>query len=445
MPRGAGPALAAAAGAAIVAAVAQLGADLGWAAELGRLIVDRGSIPDGIPFAAAPSHGWPNVPVVGEVLLGLLWNGLGSRGLMLAQAAASAAAFAVVAADARAAGARGLQTPAALALVALGGLSTLAVVRVQLFSLALFPGLVYLLRAEARVASRRIWLLVPLVAVWTNLHGGVLLGVLVAATYLVFHRARTELGTAAAVLAAALLALCATPALHRTVAYYAGVFGNEAAARGVGLWARPSLHSALDVLLLVSAAALVVLALRARPPLWEILCLAGLSVATLMAGRNGIWLLLFAAPRAATALPDRLAERPRRNLAAAALAAGAVTAFAYGVVRDPANAHASHSLVEDALARAGGSAVLATPALAEQLILAGGRVWISNPLDAFPEEDQAVYLDWLEGLPSGDALLRRVSVVAAQANSPPARRLEHDPRFAESASDGAAIVFVRAG
>ena len=51
----------------------------------------------------------------------------------------------------------------------------LLVVRSQLFSLALFPLLVLLLRGEARAPSRRIWLLVPLVALWSNLHGGVLL------------------------------------------------------------------------------------------------------------------------------------------------------------------------------------------------------------------------------------------------------------------------------
>jgi hypothetical protein len=440
MARRGGPALAAAAGAAIVAAVAQLGADLGWAAELGRLIVDRGSIPDGLPFAAAPSDGWPNVPVAGEVVLGLLWDGLGRRGPMLAQAAAAATAFGVVAADARAAGARGLQTAAALVLVGLGALSTLAVIRIQLFSLALFPCLVYLLRAEARSPSRRVWLLVPLIALWSNLHGGVLVGVLVAATYLVAERARTERATAAAVLVLLVAAVCATPALHRTVAYYAGVLGNEAAARGAGLWARPSLHSALDVVLLISSAALVALAVRARPRLWELLCLLGLSVATLAAARNGLWLVLFAAPRAATAVPLRFAGRRAGRLMAAAAAACAATAFAYGVARGPTDAGASDRLVTDAVRLAGGSPVLATPAIAEQIILAGGRVWIANPLDAFRHTDQERYLDWLDGpgaVPAG------VSVVAAQAGSPPALRLAQDGRFAAASRDGSGIVFVR--
>lgn len=438
-----GTALAAASGAAVVAVFAQFGADVGWATELGRLIVVHRSIPDGVPFAGAPSGGFPNPLVGGETVLGLLWDGLGGRGLLLGQAAAAATAFAVVAADARAAGARGIQTAAALVLVVLGGLSTLAVIRIQLFSVAAFPCLVYLLRAESRSPSWRVWLIVPLVALWANLHGGVVLGTVVAATYLVIDRARSQPATALPILALLVPALCATPALYETVSYYARAFGNAGAERGIGLWARPSLHSTFDLLLLISAAALVALAVRARPRPWELLCLFGLSVATLLAARNGFWLLLFAAPRAAAAVPRWFAPELRGHLPTAALAAAAVTAFGYGVASGPLNSAATDRLIQDALGRAGGGPILASPAIAEQIILAKGRIWIANPLEAFRHRDQERYLDWLDGRPSGDALLSRVSVVATQAGSPPALRLARDRRFVVSSSDGAAILFVR--
>ena len=69
---------------ALVASVGVIGADLLWLVALGREIVDSGDIPDGVPFAAAPSSDWPNVPVLAELSL---WaaNGAGERGLLAAQ------------------------------------------------------------------------------------------------------------------------------------------------------------------------------------------------------------------------------------------------------------------------------------------------------------------------------------------------------------------------
>ena len=95
------------------------------------------------------------------------------------------------------------------------------VVRAQLYSIALFPLLVLLLRSEAARPSRRIWLAVPMVALWANLHGGVLVGFCILAAYLVLKRHRRI--EAACVLAASAAALLATPALLHTVGYYAAV------------------------------------------------------------------------------------------------------------------------------------------------------------------------------------------------------------------------------
>src|SRR5262249_20836984 len=153
-------------------------------------------------------------------------------------------------------------------------------VRSQLFSIALFPLLVLLLRDEARLPSRRIWLLVPLVALWSNLHGGVLTGLAVAAAYLLFERLRREPLVAVGVRASSALDLCATPALWHWGDYYAGVLGNEAARRGVGLWARLSPTSGLDIAFLICAVLVVAAALRSRPRVWEWVALAGLTVLT---------------------------------------------------------------------------------------------------------------------------------------------------------------------
>src|SRR5580765_8068656 len=129
------------AGSALCASVAVAGADARWLDALGAVIARAGHIPSSIPYAAAPSHDWVNVPVLGELVFHLLWAIGGEHALVVAQAAAVAA------------------------------------------TLPLFALLVLLLRSDARAPSRRIWLLVPLVALWSNLHGGVLAGLFVATLY----------------------------------------------------------------------------------------------------------------------------------------------------------------------------------------------------------------------------------------------------------------------
>src|ERR1700722_1625471 len=135
---------------AVAALLATVGADARWLAALGHVIVQRGSIPSGVPFAAAPTGHWPNA-----LVLGGLERALGDRGLVLAQLLAVGAAMAVLARDSRLGGAQPAGIAVALMLAAVGTMPSLAIVRAQVFSLVLFPVLCVLLRAEARSASRR--------------------------------------------------------------------------------------------------------------------------------------------------------------------------------------------------------------------------------------------------------------------------------------------------
>ena len=50
--------------------------------------------------------------------------------------------------------------------------------------------------------------------------------------------------------------------------------------------------------------------------------------------------------------------------------------------------------------------VLADPVLGQQVVLAGGRVWVDNPVDAFRRSDQQLYVDWLAGKASGAPAVR---------------------------------------
>ena len=426
---------------AISALLGAVAADARWLAALGGYVVRHGSIPDFVPFAAAPSHDWANVPVLAELAFHALDAVGGDRALVVAQVVAVAVAFSLLVADARRAGADDSRTTVVLLLLIPATLAELANVRSQLFSIALFPLLVLLLRAETARPSRRIWLLLPLIALWSNLHGAVLTGVAVAGAYLIFERFRREPLVAIGVLAGSLLAVFATPALWRTGDYYAGVLGNEAARRGVGLWAPLSPSSGLDIALVVCAVLVVAAALRSRPRLWEWIALAGLALLTARTARGGIWLVFFAATPAALGLGRGGGARSRLAFPAAVVL---VALAVVGIAREPRELGARDAVLRQALADAGGTPILATDILAEQVALAGGRIWIGNPIDAFSRHDQRLYLDWLLGKPRGDAALAHAPrVVLVQPGTKAAKRLARLGVMHEVARDDGAVLYER--
>ena len=427
---------------ALAALLFRIGADAQWLAALGRVVDARHAVPAGVPFALAPTAHWSNTVVLGELIFGGLENAFGDGGLMLAQLLAVTAALAVLTLDARAGGASRGGTATALLLAGVGALPSLAIARGQLFSLALFPMIALLLRAESRRPSRRIWWVVPLLALWSNLHGAVLLGLLVLFVYLVLERGRHEPPLAVAVAVAASLALLATPAGLGTVGYFRGVLSNVAAQRGLGMWAPLSLTTPLDLLLILCALPLIHRAWRSRPVRWELAVGAILILLTIKAQRDGVWLLMFLTVPAARTLAARRAL-PALAPIAAVLAVLALTA---AVVRGPVSLGASPSLLAGALKSAAGSPILADGAIDEQVALAGGRIWAGNPIDAFPRRVQTAYLDWVNGDAAGtSAITQAVRVVLVSRGTLTQALMARMPGFAPARSDARAVLYERIG
>jgi hypothetical protein len=75
------------------------------------------------------------------------------------------------------------------------------------------------------------------------------------------------------------------------------------------------------------------------------------------------------------------------------------------VVRGPASSGAPKTLIARAVTLARGTPILAEDVEAEQIALAGGRIWVGNPIDAFSQDDQITYLNWIDGRASGQAAL----------------------------------------
>ena len=434
------PGLVAAALACYLAPRMLTGADTMWMVAIGDRIAATGSLPTGVPFAAADTSSWPNVPVLGELILYWAYSAT-AAGLAFALLVLTVVTLVTLAHQALEMGAHSAATAFSLALVAIGMLPTFGVIRAQMLSLVPFALLIVLLRSESRAPSRRIWLVVPLIAVWGNLHGGVLVGVALTGCYLAFSRLRATPVTALLVGLASLTSVWVNPALLRTGHYYLGVLSNEAARRGTELWARPDLGSVFDVLMLLAAVVLGLAAvIRGRLQGWELVAVIGMAVATATSARHGMWLLLFLLGPGALGLTHLVRRNDSRGRAPLSPHSAedsersrsgrtsriVVRAFTLGltavaVVTVLGRSSVLQGPVETVNAiktLAGGQIVLAPEPLAEDLAAAGVTVWASNPIDAFRPEDQAAYLDVWLGRDGGRRAIQDSDVVVAQPGSP---------------------------
>jgi hypothetical protein len=403
--------------AAFFAAFVRVGGDWDWLVAMGDHVRATRSVPDSVPFAEADTSGWHNVPVLAEVLASLVHD-LGAPAAVYLHLVLSAVALTVLAVACRQRGASDAAAAWALAATVLGGLAAFGVVRAQTLSLVPFALLVALLARQSTHADRKIWLAVPLIALWGNLHGAALLGTCVLGAHLLFGRLRRRPLESIGVGVAALAALCVTPQGWRTPVYYATVFDNVAAQRGEGLWARPSIGEPLDVLMLIAGAGLAVGFLRVRRPLWEYVAVAGLVVATFSAARHGVWLVvLLAVLSARPAAGSRRRSLPVRTPVALAVLASAV-ALPLAALRGDDLLGARPADVAAIAEVAGAGVVLAPAPLSEALSVAGVTLWAGNPLDAFSHEDQAAYLDFLSGAEGLTVGVRDADLVVTQEGSP---------------------------
>jgi hypothetical protein len=171
--------------------------------------------------------------------------------------------------------------------------------RAQSFAMPLFALLVWLLARDVRTPDRRIWLVIPLLALWANLHGSVLL-----ASALVLLRCAIAVGEAArardwpslrrplALGVAAALAPLATPYGPAMVSYYTGTATNGAFTKYVTEWQGTTLRAWPAYFLFAAVALVAVLRPEIRLRLFDKLCLVVLVIAGIDATRNIVWLPL---------------------------------------------------------------------------------------------------------------------------------------------------------
>lgn len=141
----------------------------------GTDILRAGGIAGADPYSFTADRTWINHEWLAEVIMAAAYAAAGAAGLVLLKVAAIAASLWCVCLVTRRDGA----TPRAAAILAVftlaGVMSRTQAVRPQLFSVICFAALLLILRrAEARIAL--LWLAVPLLAFWANVHGGWVVG-----------------------------------------------------------------------------------------------------------------------------------------------------------------------------------------------------------------------------------------------------------------------------
>jgi hypothetical protein len=386
---------------AVVSGFVLIGADLMWIVSVGDAAREMGRIPTEVPNLVAPQVEWRSPDALAQLFLSLVhswgWAALPALNVLIVFLT-----LVVLVVDGRRSGGSDVRLAVAVTLVVVGAASTFVVVRFPMLSLVPFVVLVLLLREWDRGQIRAIWWVPPLMVVWGNLHGALLVGLSVLGVFVLFAgrkgiRARALAG------GASLLSLVLTSAGLSTPHYYVTALSNEAAQRGTDLWARPDLTNPFDIVLVASAALLLAMAARGLRR-WEWFVVAGLAVGTVLAARNGVWLLLFLAPVAAVrtprsvAVPDSLRPLNRRVIAAATvycLGLGAVVGIQLarreGDVQPPGT-----ELVPVVRDLASDGVVIAVEPEAETFAQAGVQVWIANPIDAFDPQDQREFLDFLQ-------------------------------------------------
>jgi hypothetical protein len=149
----------------------------------GRLILATGHFIKTDPFNySVPNHVWLHHEWLSEVIDAGIFARFGVLGLKLLKFACSAAVvvFVVLAI---------VETGASITIqLAVTLLTALAIAlemqyRPQMFSFVFFSGFVWLLTRANYGGRAPLWIGVPLLALWSNLHGGFIIGVLAIATY----------------------------------------------------------------------------------------------------------------------------------------------------------------------------------------------------------------------------------------------------------------------
>ena len=278
----------------------------------------------GIPhhdLLTAMSHGdrWIDQQWLGQLLtFGL--DRIGGPGVLAAVAVAlTAGSFGALTIAARRLGAHGRALLLLMPLTAYPFFAQSWQLRTQSFAYPLFAAVVLLLIQDSRRPSRRVYLVLPLLLVWGNVHGSAILGAALISLRGILSaweargsvEARRWVRPVVLTLVAPAL-LLVTPYGVDIASYYRGTLLNPAFTELATEWQPVTSDPALAVPLFLLAALALWTFLRhaGASTLWERAALILLLVAGAMAVRNVVWVALAAVPIVGVSLARSVPSGP---------------------------------------------------------------------------------------------------------------------------------------
>jgi len=274
-----------------------LGGD-GWLALVsGRWIVQHGLPSHDTLTTMTHGRRWTDQQWLGQLALYGLWRLGGIKLAMIVHAllATSGLAGAALIAKKHGATARSVTWIAILAMITYYPVA--AVMRTQAFAFPLFAATLWLTLEDARRPSRRVFLTLPLLALWANLHGSVLLGCgLVALLGLVsMVQRRRPSGRGLALLIAPWLCIFVSPYVLHLPAYYQKVLLGSDFKHLVTEWAPTTLMPVTAPMFLLVLGGLWMLGRNARTlPVYDQVAFVVMAVISFQAIRNIAWIGLVA-------------------------------------------------------------------------------------------------------------------------------------------------------
>ena len=146
--------------------------DTGWHIRTGQLVLHNGAAPSVDPFSfSRGGEPWFAWEWLTDALFAAVfaWRGMGGVAALTATVLCGAAVLLFAWLLRRESG---LWVAAGATLAAVSASSVHYLARPHIFSILLYTASLWILDEERRQPSRRVWLLVPLSALWVNLHGG---------------------------------------------------------------------------------------------------------------------------------------------------------------------------------------------------------------------------------------------------------------------------------
>lgn len=443
--------------------------DTGLHIRAGHLILERG-LPVTDPFSfTRPGEPWFAWEWLAEVIFAALHAWMGLKGVVLLAGVAISAALALIFRQAIALGANVL--PALLAtLLAAGASGIHFLARPHVFTLLLLPASLWLARTRAA------WTLVPLAAVWANLHGGfaaLILSLAIMAAGRALERNWNEVRRLGALAAACAAATLANPYGYRLHAHMLSYLRSDWIREAVDEFQSPRFRSeaALQFEALLFAALLVAASLLRKRRFADALLLAAWAHAALVSVRHVPLFAMVAAPlvaaeastlwrgvrhgaRSVPGIIRQLGEEMRRAAARMSLipaACVAALAFAGAPLRWPAAFPAVKFPVEMAerhAERLAGARVFTSDQWGDYLLYRfypRQRVFIDGRSDFYGPAAGRLYLETAyarSGWP--DTLGRHgIAAVLAPREWPLAAALERESGWRRLDEDRLAVLYVR--